>query len=144
MQTTIRIRKTNTDDLNTIQVIEEAAFEHDAEANLVAELLSDKTAEPLLSLLAFENDKPIGHILFTRVYFEENEEEPLMHILAPVAVLPAYQKKGVGSLLITRGFELLKEMGSELIFVLGHKEYYPRFGFQVNAQNLGYTQTVGW
>lgn len=137
MQTNISIRKTNTDDLNTIRVIEETAFGHNVEANLVMDLLSDKTAEPLLSLLALDGDQPIGHILFTRVYLN-SKEQPLMHILAPVAVMPTYQKKGVGSMLIAKGCEILKEMGSKLVFVLGYTEYYPRFGFQMNAQNLGY------
>ena len=134
----ITIRKTNADDFDNIMQVEKLAFGYDKEAKLTAELLSDNTAEPMLSLLAFDNDKAIGHILFTRAYFEEQEVQPMMHILAPLAVIPTYQRQGIGGMLINAGLEMLKEMGSKLVFVLGHKEYYPRYGFLQNAQGMGF------
>lgn len=138
MNKEITIRKTNIDDFNNIMEVEKLAFGYDKEARLVAELLSDKTAEPMLSLLAFHNGEAVGHILFTRAYLENNEEQPMMHILAPLAVIPTYQRQGLGGMLINAGLEVLKEMGSKLVFVLGHKEYYPRYGFLQNAQGMGY------
>lgn len=135
----IQIRETNTNDFNDIMVVEERAFGMVKEAELTAELLGDQTAEPILSLLAFHNKKAIGHILFTRAYIDEmNTEQPLIHILAPLAVIPEYQKQGIGGLLINEGLKRLKEMKSEMVFVLGHMEYYPKFGFIPNAKKLGY------
>lgn len=138
MNKNITIRKTNADDFDSIMQVEKLAFGYDKEAKLTAELLSDNTAEPILSLLAFDNEKPVGHILFTRAYFEDQEGQPIMHILAPLAVIPTYQRQGIGGMLIHTGLEMLKEMGSKLVFVLGHKEYYPRYGFLQNAQGMGF------
>ncbi len=61
-----------------------------------------------------------------------------MHILAPLAVKPEYQRQGIGGMLITTGIEKLREKGSNLVFVLGHKEYYPKYGFIPHASRLGY------
>ncbi len=134
----ITIRKTNADDFDNIMQVEKLAFGYDKEAKLVAELLSDNTAEPMLSLLAFYNEKAIGHILFTRAYFKDQEVQPMIHILAPLAVIPTHQRQGIGGMLIDAGLEILKETGSKLVFVLGHKEYYPRYGFLQNAQGMGF------
>lgn len=134
----IQIRETGIDDFNTIMEVEKQAFGFDKEAALVADLLKDKSAEPTLSLLAFDNKKAIGHILFTRVYLDEMENEVLAHILAPLAVKPDYQKKGIGGQLIKAGLEILKERDSKLVFVLGHMEYYPKFGFIPDAKSLGF------
>lgn len=138
MNKNITIRKTNVDDFDNIMQVVKSAFGYDKEAKLVAELLSDNTAEPMLSLLAFDNEEAVGHILFTRTYFEDQQEQPMMHILAPLAVIPTYQRQGIGGMLIQVGLEILKEMGSKLVFVLGHKEYYPRYGFLQNAQGMGF------
>lgn len=136
----IQIRETNGKDFNDIMVVEERAFGFVKEAQLTANLLNDKTAEPILSLLAFHEKEAIGHILFTRVYINEmNTTQPLIHILAPLAIIPEYQKQGVGGLLIKEGLRRLKEMGSEMVFVLGHTEYYPKFGFIPDAKKLGFT-----
>lgn len=135
----IQIRETNSKDFNDIMLVEERAFGYVKEAELTADLLSDKTAEPFLSLLAFHDKKPIGHILFTRAYIDEmNTTQPLVHILAPLAVIPEYQKQGVGGALINEGLKRLKEMKSEMVFVLGHMEYYPKYGFIPDAKKLGF------
>jgi putative acetyltransferase len=62
----------------------------------------------------------------------------MIHILAPLAVRPEFQRQGIGGLLIKAGIRLLQEKGTELIFVLGHKEYYPKYGFIPDAKHLGY------
>lgn len=134
----IQIRETNANDFDNIMIVEKLAFGCDNEAKLVAELLDDKTAEPIVSLQAFHKEEAIGHILFTRTYFDNRVDIPMMHILAPVAVKPEYQRQGVGGMLIKAGIEKLQEMGSNLIFVLGHKEYYPKYGFIPGAESLGY------
>ncbi len=135
----IQIRETGIDDFNAIIEVEKQAFGSDNEANLVADLLKDKSAEPMLSLLAFDDKIAIGHILFTRVYLDEMENEVLAHILAPLAVKPDYQKKGIGGQLIKAGLEILKERDSKLVFVLGHMEYYPKYGFIPDAKSLGFS-----
>lgn len=134
----ILIRETYSADFEDIMDVEKQAFGYDKEAKLVAKLLTDTTAEPMLSLLAFHKDKAIGHILFTRAYFEGHEEEHIIHILAPLAVKPEYQRQGIGGLLIKEGLDILQKRGSNLVFVLGHKEYYPRYGFTPHATHLGY------
>ena len=135
----IQIRETENKDFNDIMEVEEQAFGYIKEANLTADLLKDKTARPILSLLAFNEGNAIGHVLFTRVCLDERKDQPLLHILAPLAVKPDYQKMGVGGMLISEGLKLLKEMGSELVFVLGHMDYYPKFGFIPDAASLGYS-----
>lgn len=134
----IIIRETTDDDLSSIMDVEEQAFGSNEESNLVLDLLNDETAKPALSLLAFSGSTAVGHILFTRVYSDNSEYEPLMHILAPLAVSPDYQGKGIGGKLIKKGLELLRIMSSEVVFVLGHENYYPKFGFMPDANRLGF------
>jgi len=133
----IEIRTATEADYKSVMEIEKQAFGQDKEAQLVADLLNDSTASPSISLLAFHENKPVGHILYSRVYLEKHIDS-LAHSLVPLAVLPAFQRKGIGGLLINRGKEVLHKMGSELIFVLGHINYYPKFGFINNAAQFGY------
>ncbi|WP_409200443.1 GNAT family N-acetyltransferase [Methanobrevibacter sp. DSM 116169] len=134
----IKIKLTKENDFTNIMDVEKQAFGYDKEAKLVADLLKDKTAEPMVSLLAFHDKEAIGHILFTRAYFYGQKEQPMMHILAPLAIKPKYQNQGIGGLLIQTGLKLLQKKGSKLVFVLGHKEYYPKFGFIPGAESKGY------
>ncbi len=136
--TNIQIRETNVNDFKDIMEVETKAFGGPDEAKLTVDLLSDPSAEPVLSLLAFHGGEAIGHILFTRAYMNGVENQPMIHILAPLAVIPEFQKQGVGGKLIKAGLEILKERGTELVFVLGHIEYYPRYGFINDAKNLGF------
>jgi predicted N-acetyltransferase YhbS len=94
---------------------------------LTKDLLDDPTARPLISLLAFEDDRVSGHVLFTRA--RVSGSDLIVSILAPLAVLPECQGKGVGTALVNKGLEMLKERNTDLVFVLGHPGYYPRFGF---------------
>lgn len=134
----IKIRETRTGDFDAIMQVEREAFGYNKEARLVADLLTDKSAQPMVSLLAFYQGEAAGHVLFTRAYFDGQGEQPMMHILAPLAVKPEFQRQGIGGLLIKEGIRLLQQMGSNLVFVLGHKKYYPRYGFIPHAARLGY------
>ncbi|NNJ55101.1 MAG: N-acetyltransferase [Bacteroidia bacterium] len=134
----VTIRETTEIDLDDIIQVETIAFGQDEEAILVSDLLSDTTAKPTLSLLAFCESKPVGHVMFSRVYVKNSQHQPLMHILAPLAVIPSFQRKGIGGKLINKGIETLKARGSELVFVLGHETYYPKFGFIPNAGKFGF------
>ena len=133
-----RIKETGEKDLKDIYDVQARAFGYEKEAILTSELIADKTAMPCVSLLAFYEDKPVGHILFTRVYIEDRNNTPLAHILAPLAVKPEYQKQGIGGKLILEGIKKLKKIKSEMVFVLGHMEYYPRYGFIPDAGKLGF------
>jgi putative acetyltransferase len=124
------IKKAMDSDLNDVLRIETEAFGHRKESNLVNGLLNDDSAKPLLSLLAIDEDEAVGHILFTKVRITGNEDALSAMILAPLAILPDAQGKGVGGKLIKEGLRRLSESMFDLVFVLGHPEYYPRFGFK--------------
>jgi putative acetyltransferase len=98
-------------------------------AELVSGMLDDETAVPLLSLVAVEDGRLIGHILYTKAELTQTEKPVSVQILAPLAVVPDFHGKEVGSKLINEGLRILKESGVALVFVLGHPEYYPRCGF---------------
>jgi len=135
----ITIRETEECDFSDIIKIETSAFKTDSEAKLTAALLTDQSAEPILSLLAFHEQEAVGHILFTKGYFyEEKEEEPDIQILAPLAVKPQWQRKRIGGQLIKKGLQILKERGTEIVFVLGHIDYYPKYGFINDATKFGF------
>ena len=129
-----KIRPTRESDLAGIKNTVSAAFgetgqEVQENTQLVVDLLDDPSAEPILSLAAFRDGEIVGHILFSRVGISGAPPELAASILAPLAVHPDQQGKGVGGALIREGLRQLKESGCELVFVLGHPEYYPRFGF---------------
>lgn len=98
-------------------------------AQLVNNLFDDITAAPVLSLVAVEDEKLIGHILYTKANITQTTEAVSAQILAPLAILPDAQSKGVGGQLIKEGLNQLKNSGVEIVFVLGHPDYYPRSGF---------------
>lgn len=105
--------------------------------DLVTGLLSDKTAEPRFSFVAENGGRIVGHILFTAIRLQSNGPGISAQILAPLAVSKEHQGKGVGGLLINEGLKQLTASGFELVFVLGHPDYYPKFGFKP-AGILGY------
>jgi len=133
----LQIREAVETDLNDVLLIERLAFGYDKEANLVRDLLHDPSAKPVLSLLAFKKDRAVGHILFTTARLSGIQDTASIAILAPLAIVPEAQKQGIGGKLIELGLELLSKSGVDLVFVLGHPEYYPRYGFKP-AGHLGF------
>ncbi len=85
----------------------------------------------MLSLVAEIDGQIIGHILFSRMTVETAQGPVAAVSLAPMAVLPDHQGREVGSQLVRRGLAQLSEQGERIVIVLGHKQYYPRFGFSV-------------
>ncbi len=131
------IREATDSELNDVLSVERLAFGYNKEAELVRDLLEDPSAKPILSLLAFKNERAVGHILFTTARLTKTPNTVSMAILAPLAIVPEAQKQGMGGQLIKRGLELLSISGVDLVFVLGHPEYYPRHGFKP-AGRLGF------
>jgi len=103
-----------------------AAFNSAAEADLVAALREGSHA--LISLVAVIGGRVGGHIMFSRMWIETESRLLPAVALAPVAVLPEYQRQGIGSSLIENGLAVLREQNEEIVLVLGHPEYYARFG----------------
>ena len=135
----MNIRETIPADIKDVLHVEREAFQRDSEVNITRDMLSDPSAEPCVSLLAFVENQPVGHILFTRGYIEGNPRIGVS-FLAPLAVIPKFQKRGIGGALIKEGIKLLSKIGVDLVFVIGHPEYYPRFGF-TPALKLGFQPT---
>jgi len=118
-------------DMDAMVLVNRLAFNDDEEVvQLVCDLFDDPTALPLLSLLAEEDGRPIGHILFSAARVEQASRRVSTAILAPLAVVPDSQRQGIGGRLIEDGIARLAAAGVELVFVLGHPAYYPRHGFE--------------
>jgi predicted N-acetyltransferase YhbS len=126
------VRTASESDRQAISNIVIAAFgaEEGNEINgLIADLLADPSTQPLLSLVAAADDNAVGHILFTNAWIKHSQRMISSTILAPLSVHPEYQRQNIGGLLIQEGRKRLKAIGVELIFVLGHPDYYPKYGF---------------
>ncbi len=102
------------------------AFEAPTEADLV-DVLREQ-AEPIVSLVADDDDAIVGHILFSPVTLTAHAGLTIMGI-APMAVAPARQRQGIGTALVREGLDRCRRLGVGAVIVLGHAEYYPRFGF---------------
>lgn len=127
----IIIREENNKDFNEIYEVIRLAFmnaehtEHN-EHNLVNKLRDSEAFVKGLSLVAEDNDKIVGHIMLTKINIGNNESLAL----APLSVLPSCQKNGIGSKLILESHKRAKELGYNSVVVLGHSDYYPRFGYE--------------
>lgn len=131
MNDIVTIRTAGESDLPDILFIHKAAFGDEAVDALVSDLLKDPSARPTLSLIATVDGRPVGHILFSKLRLAGSEpDHPVsLSILAPLAVVPEAQNKGIGGRLIEAGLAQLREAGVDLVLVLGHPDYYPRHGF---------------
>jgi putative acetyltransferase len=121
----IEIREERQGDLAAIRDLNERAFGQDQEANIVDALRSN--AAVLLSLVATSNGHVVGHIMYSPLSIGGKVSGAA---LGPMAVLPEYQGQGIGSELVKKGNQRLRNDGWPFIIVLGHAEYYPRFGFK--------------
>ncbi len=123
----ITIRYENHEDREAINRVNEFAFGSRDEAILVDTLRA--SGEPILSMVALLDDRIVGHILFSPVVIQSVEESFPAIGLGPMAVVPEEQGKGIGTRLVVRGLEECKANGYDIVVVLGHSAYYPRFGF---------------
>ncbi len=108
---------------------EEEISDHQ-EQFLVQRLRNSDAFIPELSLVAELNGQVVGHILLTKVLIKNDIQEFTSLALAPVSVLPNYQRKGIGGQLIQSAHQKAKSLGYTSIVLLGHENYYPRFGYQ--------------
>jgi putative acetyltransferase len=123
----ITIRAERPADVSQVREINVAAFGQPSEATLVDKLRAN--CGDALSLVA-EDNAVVGHILFTPVTVDVADRRVVGMGLAPMAVQPDRQRGGIGSQLVTRGLEILRERACPFVVVVGHPEYYPRFGFE--------------
>ncbi|NIM97973.1 MAG: GNAT family N-acetyltransferase [candidate division Zixibacteria bacterium] len=124
----IRIREEQPQDIKAIRKVNIRAFGQTQEATLVDKLRQN--CNDLLSLVALMENHVVGHILFSPAAVEVEHGTIRGMGLAPMAVLPVYQRRGIGSELIRSGIVRLSSRGCPFVIVLGHAHYYPRFGFE--------------
>ncbi|MBZ0266938.1 N-acetyltransferase [bacterium] len=118
-------------DADAIRDVNRRAFGQPQEAALVDALRRDGAA--FVSLVAEADGVVKGHILFSPVVVEGGSVEGTVVALAPMAVVPEWQREGVGGALVREGLAACRRAGATAVIVLGHPEYYPRFGFRAAA-----------
>lgn len=121
------IRCEDAEDQSAVRAVNEFAFGRPDEADLVDSLR--KEGAIILSLVAEIEKQVVGHILFSRMWVDSPGGSLPAVALAPMAVFPAHQRNGIGGALIRSGLDSLRERGERIVIVLGHPDYYPRFGF---------------
>lgn len=119
----IEIRDEQADDFAAIREVNRRAFGQEQEANLVDALRANRGA--LLSLVATVDDRVVGHIMYSPLTVGTVQGAAL----GPMAVAPERQRQGIGSRLVEAGNQRLRDSGCPFVVVLGHADYYPRFGF---------------
>ena len=131
----LTIREEEIKDYNEVEkVVEEsfktAEFSDKDEHNLVRRLRNSNEFIKELSLIAEDENKILGHVLLTKALINGEDTSFEALALAPLAVLPEYQKSGIGKKLMNKAIERARELGYKSIVVLGHEKYYPKFGFE--------------
>jgi putative acetyltransferase len=131
----MQIRIATRQDADEVRDIHLSAFpetESEIIAQLAVSLLSEETTPPTVSLVAEAEGVVVGHVAFSPVAIH-SKEDFRGYILAPLAVRPDYQKRGIGSRLVESGRQRLSDLGAGILFVYGDPRYYGRFGFSVEA-----------
>jgi putative acetyltransferase len=136
ISTVLTVRPEIPEDTDSIRNVNEWAFGQAEEAEIVDKLRN--RAALTVSLVADKENVIVGHIAFSPAMVESESPSFEVVVLAPMAVLPAYQRQGIGGQLVRAGLEECRRLGYEVVVVLGHPTYYPRFGF-VPARQKGIT-----
>jgi len=125
----IEIRAEKEEDRPAIYEVNKLAFGQEDESRLVDALRESNDFIYDLSLVAVKEGKIVGHILFSPIAIETEIGLVRILSLAPMAILPEFQRQGIGSELVRRGLKECQRFGHEVVVVIGHPDYYPRFGF---------------
>ena len=143
----IKIRSERISDYNSIANVNYAAFlgwrpddQFISEHLLVSMLRHNSTFDPELSLVAEHDGRVVGHALFSPFKFIVLGQEQWGVVLAPVAVMPEFQRKGIGSMLIEEGHRKAREKGFAFSLLCGHPTYYPRFSYKTGMFSLSGTK----
>lgn len=126
----LQIRQEEPGDYPRVKNVLDLAFEQEDESRMVEKLRQLPEFIPALALVAEQDGKLVGCIYYSISWVESPSGRVEMLCLAPVAVLPEYQNAGIGSVLIRKSLERARELGYSAVNVLGHSDYYPRFGFE--------------
>jgi putative acetyltransferase len=121
------IREETETDFPEISTLTKAAFDGEYEGELIEKLRTARLM--IVALVAVEDGPVVGHILFSELGVEIDARTVKTAALAPLAVRPDRQRRGIGSKLVKAGLQTLRNHGYEAVIVLGHPDYYPRFGF---------------
>jgi len=128
----VSIRPETPKDADSIRYVNEQAFGQISEAAIVDKLRNRNALT--VSLVATKENEVVGHIAFSPVTVESECSSFEAVALAPMAVLPSYQRKGIGYQLVRAGLKECRRLGHDIVVVLGHPDYYPRFGFVPGKQ----------
>jgi putative acetyltransferase len=129
----VTIQPERPDDIAAVRTLNETAFGQPSEAAIVDSIRA--ACPDAVSLVAVDDSQVVGHIFFSPVFASGERGTKQGMGLAPMAVLPERQRQGVGSMLVQAGIEAMRERDCPFIIVLGHPEYYPRFGFVPASQH---------
>jgi putative acetyltransferase len=132
-----RVRPERPKDIEAIDNVLKRAFGGTEESTLVRALRASEYFVPPLALVAEEaeeeegeNHHIVGYVLFSRISIETRDGDVPALALAPMAVLPEQQRQGIGTQLVETGLEACRQLGHSIVVLVGHPEYYPRFGFE--------------
>ena len=135
----IKIRQERKTDFKAVFDLIERAFKTEnlsdhKEQFLVERLRQSNSFIPQLSMIAEIDNKIVGHILVTKLKIKNNQTEFDSLALAPVSVLPKFQGNGIGGMLIKEAHKTAIELGYKSIVLLGHENYYPKFGYELTEK----------
>ena len=126
----IKIEAETEEDYEQITTLHTLAFNRDGEAKLVEKLRRTPIYIRELSLVARYRNTVIGHILFYPIRIKSHRKKCVSLALAPISVIPRFQNRKIGTRLIREGLQKARKLGFKSVIVIGHLEYYPRFGFE--------------
>jgi putative acetyltransferase len=122
------MRREGADDRLAIRRVNELAFEGQVEADLVDALRA--AGDVVLSMVSVDGATIVGHVLFSRLNIRTDDGRIVPALaLAPMAVMPGRQREGIGSALLTEALDACRRLGERIVIVVGHTNFYPRFGF---------------
>lgn len=125
----IIVRPETRDDIKAIDVVNLSAFEGENEATFVTAMRSDPGFDTRCSLVAEFNGRIVGHVLLTKVTLRQADGDTDVMVLGPMSVVPSQSHRGIGSELVEAAVKQCSELDTSAIIVVGHPEYYKRFGF---------------